>query len=100
MNYYVKLLICYLIYLAVISLITFILYAIDKSFAKKENHSRIKEKVLLFTAALGGSIGAYFARILVRHKTQKRYFSFIINFSLMLSLIILGVLVTLVAIGN
>ena len=100
MNYYCILLIAYLIYLITISLVTFVLFVVDKSFAKKANHIRIKEKVLLLVVALGGSIGAYFARVLVRHKTQKKYFSFIINFSLVLSLIILGILITLVIIGK
>lgn len=63
----------YLILLGVISLITFILYAADKS--KAENGEwRIPEGTLLGFSFFGGAIGGYIAMQLVRHKTKHWYF--------------------------
>jgi len=58
-----------LIYLLVINIVTFFVYAIDKS--KSINHKwRVPEYVLLWLAILGGSIGALTAMKLFRHKTR------------------------------
>ena len=63
----------YLIILGVLSLITFILYAVDK--AKAENGEwRIPEATLLGFSFFGGAIGGYLAMYTVRHKTKKWYF--------------------------
>ena len=67
MSYNLKLLILYCGYLFILSLISFILFCIDKSLAKKEKR-RIKEKTLLFFVSIGGGIGGYFGRIISRHK--------------------------------
>ena len=72
MNYNQKVLIFYLCYLFIISLITLILFVIDKRLAIKESDKRIKEKTLLFFVVLGGTIGAYFGRIWSHHKTYKK----------------------------
>ena len=45
-------------YLAIINVITFIVYGIDKLKAKKSRW-RISEATLLLLAVLGGSIGAW-----------------------------------------
>ena len=84
MNYHTIVLLVYLAYLLFFSLITFTLFLIDKSFAKKEGHKRIKEKTLLFFCSIGGGIGGYFGRILAHHKTHKLYFSLIINLTVLL----------------
>ena len=47
-----------LIYLAVINVVTFFMYGIDKWKAKKSKW-RIREAALLGLAVLGGSIGAW-----------------------------------------
>lgn len=96
MKYNVIVLIVYLAYLLFFSLITFILFLVDKNFAKKEDHKRIKEKTLLFFCSIGGGIGGYFGRILAHHKTHKLYFSLIINLTVLLQLLILGAMITLV----
>lgn len=63
----------YLIFLGVLSLITFILYAADKN--KAENGEwRISEATLLAFSFFGGAIGGYIAMQLVRHKTKRWYF--------------------------
>ena len=60
-------------WLILVNLIAFILYGADKSYAKK-NKRRIPEKVLLFWAWLGGSIGAFLGMRIFHHKTQKPKF--------------------------
>lgn len=60
----------------VMSLISFILFGIDKKKAKKSK-IRIHEKTLLFFSVLG-SIGSFFGRKVFHHKTDKIYFSVVI----------------------
>ena len=59
----------YLIALGVLSLITFILFGVDKAKSKGQG-GRIPEITLLSFAALGGSLGALLGRVLFRHKTN------------------------------
>ncbi len=58
---------------AAISLITFFLYAADKSKAKRRAW-RIPEKVLLGFSFLGGAVGGFCGMNLFRHKTKHWYF--------------------------
>ncbi len=68
----------YLILVGIMSLITFILYAVDKKRAIKKQW-RIKEVVLLgFTFCLG-SIGGLCGLYLLRHKNKHWYFV-VVNF--------------------
>ena len=60
-----------LIYLAVINVVTFFMYGIDKWKAKKSKW-RIREAALLGLAVLGGSIGAWLGMKVWRHKTQHK----------------------------
>ncbi|MBR6515343.1 MAG: DUF1294 domain-containing protein [Bacilli bacterium] len=99
MTYNQIVLLVYVGYLLLFSLITFILFLVDKQLAIKEK-TRIKEKVLLFFVAIGGGIGGYFGRILGHHKTKKIYFSLIINLTLILQLLILGAMITTIVIGS
>ena len=57
-----------LIYLAVINVVTFFMYGIDKWKAKKSKW-RIPEATLLGLAVLGGSIGAWLGMKVWHHKT-------------------------------
>ena len=52
----------------VINIVSFLLYAIDKLLAKKQMR-RVSEKTLLLLAVVGGSVGAWLAMQLFRHKT-------------------------------
>jgi len=71
-------LIVYMAYLIILSLATYILYASDKSRAKR-GVRRIPEKTLLLTSFLGGAFGGYSAMLTLRHKTkgEHRYFTFV-----------------------
>ena len=86
----------YLLILLSVSLLAFFLYGIDKKLAGV-GEGRIPEKVLLGLAALGGAVGAFFGRILFRHKTNKAYFSLVIILSLVLQI---GTLVLLIRQGG
>ena len=63
----------YAAFLAACSLITFLLYAVDKKRAI-EKKWRISEKALLSFSFFGGAVGGYLAMQLVRHKTRRWYF--------------------------
>lgn len=63
-----------MIYLAIMNIIAFIAYAVDK-IAAIEGTSRIRNVSLLALAFLGGSIGALLAMYTFRHKTSKDYYT-------------------------
>ena len=60
-----------LIYFAVINVVTFFMYGVDKWKAKKSKW-RIREAALLGLAVLGGSIGAWLGMKVWHHKTQHK----------------------------
>ena len=64
-----------LIYLILLNLVTFLLFAWDKWSAKQATW-RIRERTLLWFAASGGSLGAFAGQKLLRHKTVKQPFVF------------------------
>ena len=66
------------IFVAVMSILSFALYGIDKAKAKAHKW-RIKEAVLLGFGFFGGAIGALFGMVLFHHKTKHWYF-WIVNF--------------------
>ncbi|PHS15941.1 MAG: DNA-binding protein [Kangiella sp.] len=76
-------------YLALISLLTFCVYAYDKSAAKK-GKSRISERTLHLLSFFGGWSGALLAQKLLRHKTIKQPFRTIFWLSLFANLGIVG----------
>ena len=63
----------FVIYFAIISLVTAIVTAIDKYKAKKGSF-RISEKALFILAVLGGSLSEYMTMRLIRHKTLHKRF--------------------------
>ncbi|MBR3622867.1 MAG: DUF1294 domain-containing protein [Selenomonadaceae bacterium] len=65
----------YMIYFAVINLVTLIIYGWDK-FCAKKHCRRVPEATLLILAAIGGSIGAMTAMRLFRHKTLHLKFKY------------------------
>lgn len=66
-------LIYYLAFIIFMSLITLILYGVDKNRSRR-GQWRIKESVLLALGFLGGSIGGLAGMSLFRHKTKHWYF--------------------------
>lgn len=79
------------VYIVIISIITFLVYGIDK-FRAKHDRYRIPEKVLLFLAAIGGSIGALCGMYFFRHKTRKPAFYIGVPIILILQVILLVVI--------
>ena len=63
-----------IIYLIAITILTFLIFGIDKRKARKGKW-RIPEATLIGLAIAGGSIGALLGMYLFRHKTQKRKFN-------------------------
>ena len=62
-------------YLLAVNVLTFIVYGVDKWKARR-GRWRVPEASLLGLAALGGSVGAWLAMQLFRHKTQKKKFRY------------------------
>ena len=65
----------YLIYIFLMSLITFIMYFADKKKAQR-GRWRIPEKVLLLMSFLGGAFGGIFAMKKIHHKTSGSHWYF------------------------
>ena len=75
------------IYLAVINLVTFVTYGIDKRKAEKHKF-RISEATLILLAALGGALGAASGMTLFHHKTKKPKFFITVPLLLILEAIV------------
>ena len=73
----------FLIYSGSISLMTLIIYGVDKIRAKREKW-RIPEKVLIELAFLGGAVGAAFGMLLFHHKVRKTKFRVCVPIALIL----------------
>lgn len=74
-------------YIFLISVITFILFGIDKNKARQQQW-RIPEARLLLFSALGGSIGALAGMYFFHHKTKHLKFTFGLPFILFLQIAI------------
>lgn len=64
-----------LVYLAIITVVTFLVYGIDKWKAQHKRW-RIPENVLLGLAAIGGSVGAWLGMKFWHHKTHHKKFKY------------------------
>lgn len=73
------------IYIALINILTFFVYGLDKSAAVKQKQ-RIPNRVLLGLAAIGGSAGALAGMYTFRHKTQKKYYTITVPLLLILQI--------------
>jgi uncharacterized membrane protein YsdA (DUF1294 family) len=62
-------------YLLAVNVLTFIVYGVDKWKAQR-GRWRVPEATLMGLAALGGSVGAWLAMQIFRHKTQKKKFRY------------------------
>ena len=77
------------IYLAVINIITFIMFGADKARAAK-GRWRISESALILAALLGGSTGALAGMRFFHHKTKHRKFTIGIPVILALQIILMA----------
>lgn len=64
----------FIIYLIIMTVVTYLLYTIDKKRSKRINTKRISEKTLLGFSIFGGALGGYLAMIINHHKTKHWYF--------------------------
>jgi uncharacterized membrane protein YsdA (DUF1294 family) len=77
-----------LAYLAVVNLITFVVFLVDKRRARRGLH-RLSERSLLVLCLLGGSLGAFAGMLVMQHKTHKRWFQ--LQFRSILAIQLVGV---------
>ena len=71
------------------SVLTFVQYAVDKFLAKAGFGKRLREARLLLFGFFGGAAGALLAMLLFRHKTRHRSFWIVNSVGLMLQLALL-----------
>ena len=62
-------------YFLAVNVLTFVVYGVDK-WKARSGRWRVPEATLLGLAAVGGSVGAWLAMQLFRHKTQKKKFRY------------------------
>ncbi len=101
MNFEQIIFITYLAFIFLLSLIAFALYGKDKKMAVNGGGKvRVKEKALLGVTALGGALGAFIGRKVFHHKTDKKYFSLTIYFSILVEFMVVGLLVYVAFLRN
>ena len=76
-----------LIYLALINVLAFVLFGIDK-YKAQHDRWRIREATLIGIAVIGGSVGAWLGMLLWHHKTQHLKFRFGLPLILLLHLLV------------
>ncbi|QDU97629.1 DUF1294 domain-containing protein [Lignipirellula cremea] len=81
----------YVLVSAVMSVVTFAAYGLDKRWAQRQKR-RIPEKRLHMFALLGGWPGAWAGQQYFRHKTQKGAFLLVFRLTVLLHLLLLGCL--------
>lgn len=81
-----------IIYLAVMGVITFLLYGIDKYKAVRHKW-RIPEKTLLGMCMIGGVIGGWAGMYIFRHKTKHIHFHIVQFIASVLWAVILGIVI-------
>ncbi|MCG9722622.1 DUF1294 domain-containing protein [Shewanella sp. Isolate7] len=82
-----------LLYFAVLSLITYMAYAVDKSAAQKGSW-RIQESSLHLLSLLGGWPGAMLGQQHLRHKSSKRAFRLVLWLTVIINLSLLGAVIS------
>lgn len=77
-----------LIYLAVVNILTIIVFGVDKMNAKS-NRQRVRIVTLLGLAFIGGSVGALIGMYGFHHKTKKTYFTVGVPLILLMQVVVL-----------
>lgn len=70
-------------YLAIINIVAFVVYGMDKYKAKHQKW-RIPEAALLSLAFLGGAVGALLGMLVFRHKTKHLRFQILVPLALII----------------
>ncbi|MDQ8141659.1 DUF1294 domain-containing protein [Chryseobacterium sp. CFS15] len=78
-------------FLLVSNILTFIVFGVDKWYAKK-NKRRVSELFLLSLTFLGGTLGALLAMMIFRHKISKKSFILKLLIVIFVQLIIFGIM--------
>ena len=77
-----------LIYLAVVNILTIIVFGVDKM-NTKSNRQRVRIVTLLGLAFIGGSVGALIGMYGFHHKTKKAYFTVGVPLILLMQVVVL-----------
>lgn len=77
-------------WLALINVVAFFVYGLDKLLSKRARAQRVPEKNLLLLAVAGGSVGALLGMRVFHHKTLHRAFRYGIPAILALHLLLAG----------
>ncbi len=77
-----------LIAAAVMSVISFLVYAYDKAQARRGGY-RVPERILLLLAFLFGATGAFIAMFTLRHKTLKKKFTLPVPLFMIIQIVVL-----------
>ena len=80
----------FLVFYAIMTVVTFALYGADKSKAKKGKW-RIPEKTLLLFAACFGGLGAFLGMKIFRHKTKHTSFKILVPVLMIIQFILIAV---------
>jgi uncharacterized membrane protein YsdA (DUF1294 family) len=80
----------FLVFYAIMTVVTFILYGADKAKAKKGKW-RIPEKTLLLFAACFGGLGAFLGMKIFRHKTKHTSFKVLVPVFMIIQFILIAV---------
>lgn len=79
----------FLVFYAIMTVVTFALYGADKSKAKKGKW-RIPEKTLLLFAACFGGLGAFLGMKIFRHKTKHTSFKILVPVFMIIQFILIA----------
>ena len=79
----------FLVFYAIMTIVTFVLYGADKSKAKKGKW-RIPEKTLLLFAACFGGLGAFLGMKIFRHKTKHTSFKILVPVFMIIQFILIA----------
>ena len=80
----------FLVFYAIMTVVTFALYGADKSKAQKGKW-RIPEKTLLLFAACFGGLGAFLGMKIFRHKTKHTSFKILVPVFMIIQFILIAV---------
>jgi uncharacterized membrane protein YsdA (DUF1294 family) len=78
-----------LLHVGVFSALTFVMFGWDKWRATR-GENRVRESTLLFISVIGGALGGLAAMLVVRHKTRRPLFWFVLCVALFVHITIVG----------